>query len=319
MAVATMNNKIWLSVITPTYNRAHTIDRVYNSLAAQSFRSFEWVVIDDGSTDNTKELISHYSQISFFPIRYYYKPNGGKHRAVNFGFKQSHGEFILVFDSDDWCFSYAFERLFELWHSLPDREKMNYSGVSVLMAHTNGEIIGDLYPPSSNLKTYVDRYNHRIRGDKWELIRRDLYVKYSYPEIDGERYIAPSYSWLQIGKQYKTLFSNDVLSCGDYLNDGISKNNILYRASNPKGCCKVYALQFHMSKIFLLKLKSATNYYRFFWRGGALKMLGTFTLPCIILGYLLFIYDSYCLKRKSLLRSALFFEFDNILKRKKKD
>jgi glycosyltransferase involved in cell wall biosynthesis len=298
-------NKPHISVITPTFNRAHTLDRVYSSLASQTFKSFEWIVIDDGSTDETKALIENYSRTAFFPIKYYYKKNGGKHRAMNIGFSRAQGELVLVFDSDDWCFPYALERLFELWRSLPDCEKGAYSGVSVLKTSTAGKVIGDKYPEYPPLNNYIDRYNRRIKGDKWELIRRDICIDYPYPEIEGEKYIAPSYPWLQIGKKYKTIFSNEALFFGDYLNDGISNNNILFRAKSPKGCCKVYDLQHQVSDNLRTKIKSAINYYRFFWRCGAKKRFGKFTVPGLICGFFFYVFDNCCIKKRKLLSQRL--------------
>ena len=284
-------NDIEISVITPTFNRAHTLDRLFASLNLQSFKKFEWIVVDDGSSDQTRNNIEIYKKHSAFPIRYYYQKNGGKHRAVNNGIKKSQGEMILVVDSDDWCNPGALECLSGLWHSLTLEERKRYSGVSVLKVTQDGKVIGDEYPVLLPLKDYVDRFNRRITGDKQELIRRDLFTENLYPEIPGEKYIAPSYPWLRIGEKYSTLFSNERLFSAEYLNDGISKNNIFFRSNSPKGCSKVYEFLFQLSSDRYGKMKSAVNFYRFFFHGGEFKRLGKLTFPGMILGLAFFLYD----------------------------
>src|SRR2546423_7154708 len=106
------------TVLTATYNRAHLLPRVYESLCAQTFRDFEWVIVDDGSTDGTRELVSSWHED--FPIRYFWKPNGGKHTAVNLGVQEAAGQFIVILDSDDRLIPDTLERLDYHWKQIPD-------------------------------------------------------------------------------------------------------------------------------------------------------------------------------------------------------
>jgi hypothetical protein len=216
---------------------------------------------------------------------------------MNLGFKNSFGKLIIVFDSDDWCVSTALEKIAALWDGLSGQERNHHSGVSVLKAYTNGIVVGDRFPRNPELKTYVDRFNRRISGDKWEIIRRDLCQEYPYPEIKGEKYLAPSLPWLKIGERYKTIFSNQKLMIVDYLEDGISKQNILYRSRNPKGCCLVYEHRFNVSRNMYCKLKSIINLHRFFFHGGPLLNHGGYSIFGVIFGFLFYCYDLITIKK----------------------
>src|SRR5579884_1059571 len=131
------------TVLTATYNRAYCLPRVYQSLCAQTFRDFEWVIVDDGSTDGTKELVASWKS-SFFPIRYFWKPNAGKHTAINLGVLQAKGELTLILDSDDPCIPTALERFDFHWRQIPNPEK--FANLSCLCARPDGSIVGKPYP-----------------------------------------------------------------------------------------------------------------------------------------------------------------------------
>ena len=109
------------TVLTPTYNRAHLLPVLYQSLCAQTFRDFEWVIVDDGSMDGTRELVTSWKP--FFPIRYTWKPNGGMHTALNVGTRDAQGEFITQVDSDDYCVPHALERFDNRWRQIPDPDR----------------------------------------------------------------------------------------------------------------------------------------------------------------------------------------------------
>ena len=290
-------DRYYFTILTPTYNRSHTLERVYESLRRQTFENFEWLVIDDGSNDGSEELINRLSKTARFPIRYFYKKNGGKHTAMNFGFQRALGELIIVFDSDDWCISTALEKIAAIWENLSEIEKEKYSGISALKVYTDGTVIGDRYPQHPKLINYVDRFNRRITGDKWEIIRRDLCQRYLYPEISGERYLAPSLPWLKIGEKHHTIFTNEKLSIVDYLEDGISKNNILYRSKNPKGSCLVYAHRFKVSQNIYCKLKSVINLHRFVFHGGSFKNCGAYSIIGVIVGFFFYCCDLLMVRR----------------------
>ena len=261
--------KIKFTVFTPTYNRANLINRVYMSLMRQTFRDFEWLIIDDGSTDNTEEVVSKFVRESDFDIRYYKQKNKGKVSAINSALELAHGELFLVFDSDDWADDDALEVFNSEWDMLTDDERTQYGAISCLKRYESGEIVGEGYGRLSKKgASYIDRFNKRVKGDKWELIRTDVYRKYPYPVQQGERYMAPEYSWLLIGMEFKTIFLDRSLSVIEYQEDGISKNNIFHRVASPGNACLYYSLARDVSGEGAIWLRSVINQIRFLIHAG---------------------------------------------------
>ena len=200
---------MFFSIVTPTYNREKLISRVYDSLRAQTFRDFEWVVIDDGSIDQTQKVIEGFRKEADFPIVYHKKVNGGKVSAINSALSFLSGEWTVVFDSDDWCTPDALEKIKHLIVLSNNKVTPNEIGaVSVLKAYSDtGEIVGERYEKySGELSNYIDRFNLGVKGDKWEIIRTDVQKRFPYPLSAGEKYLAPEYSWLMLAEYYDTIF-----------------------------------------------------------------------------------------------------------------
>lgn len=278
------------TVFTPTYNRVGLIHRVYNSLMKQSFRDFEWIIIDDGSEDNTSELINSYKDEAYFPIKYLYQENKGKVSAINTALEMADGFFFLVFDSDDWCVDNALERIYSEWLSISDVHKPNYAAVSCLKVYKDGSVVGEDYTRLPRMGySYVDRFNQRIKGDKWECIVTNIHKKYKYELAQNEMYMAPEYSWLGIGSKYKTLFINEPLSIIEYQNDGISRNNIKHRVKNSKSTIKFYERAYSVSRGFINKGKIMINLGRFFLHDQNLLKsfrISNFLFPIAVVLYL---------------------------------
>lgn len=257
------------SVFTPTYNRAELISRVFDSLCAQTFRDFEWVIIDDGSIDDTARVIKAMRDKADFPIIYKARENRGKVQSVNEGLDMARGELFICFDSDDWCTSDALERIAEVWNGLPAEHRDRYSGISCLKKYTNGQIVGEDY---SRMKiygdSYIDRFNRRIIGDKWEILRTDLHRASRYDVHADEKYMSPEYAWLMIGQLHDTIFLNEALSIVEYQNDGISRNNLRHRLSSPVSMTRFYYLAWQVSRPWKMKIRSAMNYARFSFHAG---------------------------------------------------
>src|SRR5260370_42528889 len=142
-----MNYRYVFTVFTPTFNRSQTLSRVYEGLRLQTFRDFEWLIVDDGSTDGTKELVEKWQTESAFLIRYIYQENQGKPAAFNHGVQQARGELFVTLDSDDACVPQALERLKYHWDGIPTAEKDKFSAVAVGCACQNGRVVGDEVPP----------------------------------------------------------------------------------------------------------------------------------------------------------------------------
>lgn len=204
--------KYLFTVFTPTYNRAHTLHRVYDSLVSQTFCDFEWLIVDDGSSDGTKEQIEKWQQENLFPIKYIYQENQGKHVASNRGATAAKGELFLTFDSDDSCVPEALERFKYHWDSIPVEQKLAFSAVTCLCKNENGNIVGNKFPfdPTDSDSLEI-RYRFKVIGEKWGFHRTKVMREFPFPEISGCSYVPESIVWSAIARKYKTRFVNEPL------------------------------------------------------------------------------------------------------------
>ena len=177
------------TVFTPTYDRAHTLDRVYNSLCAQTFTDFEWVIVDDGSNDNTAQLVAGWRKENVFPIYYEKQSNQGKHIAVNRGAQLARGELFLIADSDDSFPSNALQIFHKAWAEIPKTERQNYTGVTGLCIDQSDNIVGDEFPLDVFDSTPADCfYLHDIKGEKWGF-HRCVIRQFPFPSLQGFRFL----------------------------------------------------------------------------------------------------------------------------------
>jgi glycosyltransferase involved in cell wall biosynthesis len=204
-------DSILFTVFTPTYNRAHTLHRVYESLCAQTLRDFEWIIIDDGSTDSTAELVADWVKSADFPIRYFQQEHSGKHIAHNRAMREAQGKFFLPLDSDDACAPGALERMAYHWSTIPDSERALYCGIDGLCSDQNGEIIGDRFPSEPFDTTLRERrYVYRMRGEKWGSTLTDIVRRFPFPEVPGSQFTPEGLVWLDMAKTYKNRCVNEV-------------------------------------------------------------------------------------------------------------
>ena len=279
-----------ISVFTPTYNRANLIHRVFDSLNAQSFTDFEWIIVDDGSTDQTADVLEHFRSIARYPVKIHRQENCGKARSINVGLDLAEGELFICFDSDDWCTPNALSRIAEVWAALSAEERNAYCGISCLKILRDGSLVGEDYARMQPKgESYIDRFNRRIKGDKWEIIRTDLHKSAFYDLFDNERYMAPEYAWLKIGKGHNTVFLNEALSVVEYQAEGISLNNLSHRVSSPVSSSRFYLLAWGVSDSFWNRLRAAINYTRFVYHGrDSSKLPLSFRLMATIPGWLFY-------------------------------
>lgn len=200
------------TVFTPTYNRAATLPRVYESLKGQTFRDFEWLIVDDGSTDNTRQIVEKWQHEADFPIRYVYQRNQGKPTATNRGVVEAAGELFLTLDSDDSCLPQALERLKFHWDSIPDSERPQFSAVTALCKNQHGEIEGQRFARDVLDSDSVEMFmKYRTRGEKWGFQRTDVLREYPFPITPGANFVPESVVWLALSRRYKTRFVNEAL------------------------------------------------------------------------------------------------------------
>ncbi len=206
-----MNPEFTFTVFTCTYNRATTLHRVYESLSEQTFRDFEWIVFDNGSTDNTRELVEHWIKRSAFSIRLLSWPeNTGYQNTFNACVAEARGAFFLNLDSDDRCVPEALERLHHLWNRIPETQRDSFSGVTVLCKDQHGVLAGNRFPKEYLVSNAVElEYRYKVHGEKWGFIRMDILREYPFPRVPY--HVMPHVVWQQIALKYDTLFVNEVL------------------------------------------------------------------------------------------------------------
>lgn len=223
------------TVFTPTYNRAHTLHRAYNSLRAQTFRDFEWLVIDDGSSDGTAALIRQWQQDADISIRYIAQSQSGKHVAHNRALDHACGELFTVLDSDDACTPTSLERILHHWNSIPEQQRSQFSGVAGLCCDQHGDIVGDRYPSEPlDISLREQRYVYRIRGEKWGADLTKILKRFRFPDVGQTSFMPEGVVWLEVAKRYKTRCVNEVFRVY-YVNDPATGSTLTQRKSLGDG------------------------------------------------------------------------------------
>lgn len=224
-----------LTIFTPAYNRAHTLVRTYESLVKQNCKDFIWLIIDDGSTDNTRKIIEKWIENeNGFEIQYIYKKNGGMHTAHNVAYENIYTELNVCIDSDDCLAENAVQKILEKWEKI---KNFGYAGIVGLDADMNtGKVIGTDFPVNMKDTTLKDYYAQGGKGDKKLVYRTDIIKKYPpYPVFEGEKYVALAYKYRLIDQDYKLAVLNEVLCDVEYQADGSSGTMYRQYLKNPKG------------------------------------------------------------------------------------
>lgn len=223
-----------ITVFTPTYNRAYIIETLYHSLQQQSFTDFEWIVVDDGSTDNTEELFARLMQESnAFPIRYYKKENGGKCRAINYALDLARSELFFTVDSDDYLTDDALEKIAKWEAELP--KDGGYCGVAGNLGTAK-----NVTPNTPLAEPYfdgslLDRYKN-VDGERAIAIYTEVHRKYRYPEFRNEKFMTEAVTWNRMAHDgYKMRFFNDIVWIYEYKEDGLTKAGNSIFINNPRG------------------------------------------------------------------------------------
>ncbi|WP_078553413.1 glycosyltransferase family 2 protein [Bacillus alkalicellulosilyticus] len=242
-----------LTVFTPTYNRAYCLSSCYESLVSQTNKEFTWLIIDDGSTDNTKEIVQEWIDEGEIEIRYHWQENQGMHGAHNTAYELIDTELNVCIDSDDSMPSDAVEKITSFWEANRSDE---VSGIIGLDANSSGDIIGTKLPEKMKRSTLFDLYNqHGVKGDKKVVYRTELSKRYPYPIFSDERYVGLAYKYFKLDEEFEMLLLNEVLCIVEYLPDGSSMNMLNQYRKNPKG--------FAFYRKELMKLTFANTSFKF--------------------------------------------------------
>jgi glycosyltransferase involved in cell wall biosynthesis len=222
-----------LTVFTPTYNRAYCLGNCYESLKRQSSKDFIWLIIDDGSTDNTKELVSSWMSENLIEIRYHWQENQGMHGAHNKAYELIDTELNVCIDSDDCMSNDAVGKINTFWDEYGSDK---VSGIVGLDSSADGRIIGSRLPDLLQRSTLFGLYyNHAVTGDKKLVYRSELTRKYPYPIFRNEKYVGLAYKYYKLDQHYELLLMNEILCQVEYLPDGSSMNMLKQYRKNPKG------------------------------------------------------------------------------------
>ena len=253
-----------ITVFTPTFNRAYIIGNLYHSLQKQTYWDFEWVVVDDGSTDGTKEFFSKIlKEKNFFQIIYRKQKNGGKHRAINKGVGLASGELFFIVDSDDCLVENALEKIIEVEHTIPCTEKKYFAGVCGLKGYSKEKSIGQSFEGEMLDITMLEREKYNIFGDKAEVFFTNILKQYPFPTYEGENFLTECVVWDKIAFDgYKLRFFNEVIYICDYLPDGLTAHVDDLHKNNPKGYGLYLAQSAQFNKIKgLYKWNQYLQYY----------------------------------------------------------
>ena len=281
-----------LTVFTPAYNRAHTIGRTYESLLRQTSKDFEWLVIDDGSTDNTHELVEKWIVENKIPIRYIRQENQGMHGAHNTAYRNISTELNTCIDSDDYMPDDAVEKIIAFWQQ---NQTEGYAGIMGLDQTEDGKTIGSRFPDEMKECTLQGYYAAGGSGDKKLVYRTDIIKNYpEYPLFEGERYVGLAYKYMLIDRDYKLLTLNEHLVTVEYQQDGSSYNMYRQYWRNPRGfaffrktemvCAPTVKRRF-ISCIHYVASAIISRNWRFLWESPQ-KILTFFAAPLGLLWYL---------------------------------
>lgn len=222
-----------LTIFTPSYNRAYTLHKCYESLKKQSSKDFLWLIIDDGSTDNTKELVDSWIDENIIEIKYHYQNNQGMHGAHNTAYELMDTELNVCIDSDDYMPDDAVEKIIDFWKK---NKRDDLAGIIALDAYENGNVIGQKFPDDMKETTLFEVNNiYKIPGDKKLVYRTELTKEYPYPLFEGEKYVGLAYKYYKLDEKYKLATLNEVLCIVEYLEDGSSMNMLNQYRKNPRG------------------------------------------------------------------------------------
>ena len=250
------------TIFTPTFNRKELLEKLYKSLQKQTYKDFEWLIVDDGSTDGTEEKVKEFLGEKKLDIKYFYKENGGKQRAYNFATEKANGELFICLDSDDEYVKNGLEIILKYWKKY--EKNGNIAGMGYLSTYPDGKIIGSAFPEKEMISTQFDIYNkYSVKGDKGLMFRTEIIKKYKFPVFDDEKFITEAVVYNRICEKYKMVYVNEKIEIKEYQEDGLTAkyNNLLLR--NPKGQTLYHNEINFQNLTFKQKILNNAVYYKF--------------------------------------------------------
>lgn len=248
-----------ITVFTPTYNRAYTLTRLYRSLVSQKNQDFEWIIIDDGSVDKTRQLVETFQKENKIDIRYVYRKNGGKQRAINCGVRLARGELFFIVDSDDYLLPDALEQIRSAWHEVTEKER--YAGLCFrrILAPAM-TVLGGPFPEKKFDSDFLEfAYIYHINADEAELFQTAVLKKFPFPEIEGENFIPEALVWFRMAAAgFRLRCIDEGIYVCEYLPDGLTRNFSSNLKRNYQGFALFYRemLRYRQPAVLPHKLKA---------------------------------------------------------------
>jgi glycosyltransferase involved in cell wall biosynthesis len=219
-----MDSANLITIFTPCYNRAHLLSQLYKSILAQQVTNFEWLIVDDGSSDNTKEVVEGFISENKIVISYHHKSNGGKHTAVNYGVQKAKGNLFCIVDSDDLLTNDALVFINIAWQKIKENPKV--CGIIGLSKFTNGEIVGDAFLVKDWQIPFSDYYlKYHLKGDKSVAFKTAILKQYPFPELEEIKMVFEAVVWHEISKKYDVICLNEAIQNVNYQQQGLSDSS----------------------------------------------------------------------------------------------
>ncbi|MDY3479734.1 glycosyltransferase family 2 protein [Riemerella anatipestifer] len=250
-----------VTIFTPAYNRAHLLPRLYESLCRQTCHDFEWVVVDDGSSDSTEEVMEKFKTEGKIPITFFSQKNSGKHMTINKGSDLAKGELFFIVDSDDFLLPQAVEKIVGRYSAI--RGNSEFAGLSFRKGYGEDRFIGSGYFDDIEASAIDFRYRHRIKGDMAEIIKTEVLRAYKFPIIENERFCTEGLLWFRVAERYRFLWISEIIYIAEYLEGGLSDTIFKIRKNSPGYSTLFYSELEKMRIPLLQRVKANINFWRF--------------------------------------------------------
>lgn len=250
-----------VTVLTPAYNRGKLLQKLFETLCNQDCKDFEWLIVDDGSADDTSKYVEQMKREADFPICYYRKENGGKHTALNYAYQHIETPLTFIVDSDDLLTANAISTIQNIYEKY--KSENDLCGFSFLRGKPDGGYLSTSGVPQDGMKeSYIEcRINRGIGGDMAEVWYTHCLKEYLFPEFKGEKFLGEDIVWVQMSGKYRMRFFNQVIYISDYLEDGLTNNRRKHNIKSPNGCVARAETFLNSKACIKIKVKSMLQYY----------------------------------------------------------
>ena len=289
-----------ITVFTPVYNRGNLLPVLYKSLCSQTFKEFEWVIVDDGSTDNTSKVVQGFLSAGLLRIKYFKQKNGGKHAAINRGVQEASYEIFIIVDSDDYILNTSLERISILFKQVENDD--TFAGIAGLMSYPTGRLIGSGLPFDKLAASALDiRMKWKVSGDLCEVFKTKVLKEFPFPTFEDERFCPEALVWNRIAQKYNLLYLNEVLYVRDYLDGGLTSKIVKIRMTNPKASLLHYSELYKYRIPLIQKVKAGINFWRFAFSSKEkflkkVRMIGWSSIFEVPFGFMFYLKDRLTVK-----------------------